>query len=251
MGDQRTIRLTLEYDGSHFAGWQIQPEQRTVQGELKRALETLCGHELTVWGAGRTDAGVHARAQVAHFHTSSDVALRRLVRGIAGLCRPGLVATSAEEVDDAFHARRSATGKVYRYLVLARSVPSPLLAGRAWHVPFPLDVPLLGRELASVVGEADWSAYRASDCGAPDPVKELRRAELARAEADLLVLEFEGSGFLKQMVRALVGTAIDVARGRTAPGSMLRIREGRDRTAAGPTAPAHGLCLERVLYEAP
>jgi tRNA pseudouridine38-40 synthase len=245
---QRTIRLTLEYDGARFSGWQIQPELRTVQGELKRALETLCRHPVTVYGAGRTDAGVHARAQVAHFHTRSDVSTHRLTRGIAGLCRPGLVAVAAEEVDEGFHARRSATGKVYRYRVLARAIPSPLLAERAWHVPFPLDTSLLERELATLPARADWSAYRASDCGARDPVKSLRRAELCARDERLLVFEFEGCGFLKQMVRNLAGTLVDVARGRLEPGSMVRIRDGRDRTAAGPTAPAHGLCLERVLY---
>ena len=248
MPDQRTIRLTLEYDGAPFAGWQVQPDLRTAQGALKAALETLCGHPLTVYGAGRTDAGVHARAQVAHFHTTSEVPLERLLRGITGLCRPGLVATAAEEVDDSFHARRSAVGKVYRYRVLARPIPSPLWAGRAWHVPWPLDVALMRRELSSLPGVADWSAYRASDCTAPDPTKELRRADLSEHRDGLLLLEFEGSGFLKQMVRTLVGTAVDVGRGRMAPGSMIRIREGRDRRSAGPTAPAHGLCLERVLY---
>ena len=247
MADQRTVRLTLEYDGSHFAGWQIQPDLRTVQGALKRALETLCGHPLTVYGAGRTDAGVHARAQVAHFHTRSAVPLPRLLRGIAGLCRPGLVATAAEEVDDRFHARRSATGKVYSYQLLARTVPSPLRVGRVWHVPWPLDLGVMEEELAALPARADWSAYRASDCAAPDPVKELRRARLTERD-ELLELEFEGSGFLKQMVRILVGTLVDVGRGRMAPGSMVVIREGGDRTAAGPTAPPHGLCLERVLY---
>ena len=246
--ERRTIRLTLEYDGGHFSGWQIQPALRTVQGELKNALETLCRHPVTVYGAGRTDAGVHARAQVAHFHTASDLSARRLTRGIAGLCRPGLVAVAADEVHEHFHARRSATGKVYRYGVLARTVPSPLLAGRAWHVPWPLDLDLMERELASLPARVDWSAYRASDCGAPDPVKNLRRAELSGRAGDLLEFEFEGCGFLKQMVRNLVGTLVDVGRGRLASGSMVRIRDGRDRAAAGPTAPAHGLCLERVLY---
>jgi tRNA pseudouridine38-40 synthase len=245
---ERTIRLDLEYDGAHFAGWQIQPGLRTVQGALKEGLSTICRHDVTVLGAGRTDAGVHARGQVASFRTTSDVEVERIQGGITGLCRPGVVATAVREVEHAFHPLRDARGKVYVYRLLLRRTPSPLLEGRAWHVPWPIDRALLAAELASLPGTADWSAYRAADCGSRSPVKTLVRAELVPGPGEVLELVFEGSGFLKQMVRTLVGTAVDVARGRLPAGSMVTIRDGRDRTAAGRTAPACGLCLERVLY---
>lgn len=247
-GRCRTIRLVLEYDGSLFAGWQVQPGQRTVQGELEHALLVLCRHPVTVQGAGRTDAGVHARGQVATFETTSCVATERLLRGIAGLCRPGLVALDASEARPGFHARFSATGKVYAYRILARDVPSPLLRGRVWHVRWPLDLDVLAAELATLPGEADWSAFRAADCGSLDPRKTLRRADLVREQGEVIALVFEGSGFLKQMVRILAGTAVEVARGRMPPGAMRAIRDGRSRAAAGPTAPPEGLYLERVIY---
>ncbi len=243
----RNIALTLEYEGSSFAGWQRQPGQRTVQGVLEQCLATVCRHEVIVRGAGRTDAGVHARGQRANFFTTSEVEPYALLRSIPGIVRGGLAAVQAEEVPLEWDARRNARGKVYAYRVLAREAPSPLLAGQVWHVRKPLDLDLLRRELATLPGLADWAAYRAADCTAPDTVKDLRRAEL-QVDGDVVTLVFEGSGFLKQMVRVLAGTAVEVARGRRAEGSMLAIRERLDRTEAGVTAPACGLVLERVLY---
>jgi tRNA pseudouridine38-40 synthase len=245
---RRVLKLVLEYDGAAFAGWQVQPGQRTVQGDLVAALETLFRETVAVHGSGRTDAGVHALGQAASVRTSSDLTCERIRRGINGLVREGLACVSVEEVAGDFHARFSALGKVYAYRVLARSSPSPLLAARVWHVPLRLDRELLARELATLPATADWSAYRAADCGNKEPVKGLSRAELTLEEEDVLVLRFEGTGFLKHMVRTIVGTAIDVARGHLEPGSMVRIRDGRDRVAAGPTAPARGLTLERVIY---
>jgi len=244
----RILKLTLEYDGARFRGWQVQPELRTVQGELEQALRTLLGHPVSVQGSGRTDAGVHARAQVASLKTTSELPLERIRRGINGLTDEGVSCLAVQEAPSEFHARGSARGKVYAYRVLARSSPSPLSATQAWHVPYPLDEVRLAAELATLPGRFDWSAYRAADCQAPDAVKTLARAELRPERWDELTLVFEGSGFLKQMVRILVGTAIDVARGRLEAGAMVRIREAGVRAHAGPTAPPHGLTLERVLY---
>jgi tRNA pseudouridine38-40 synthase len=245
----RCIRLEVEYDGSRFRGWQIQPGQRTVQGALQDALGVVCRHPVVLHGAGRTDAGVHAWAQVAAFRTDSPLGLERIRRGCNALAGPGVGVVSAREAPPDFDPRRDARGKVYAYRILNRRDPSPLLLGRVWHVEKPLDSEQMRVELATICGTADWSGYRAADCGSPNPVKALRRAELRREPRDLLVLEFEGSGFLKQMVRILVGTAVDVGLGRLPPGSMLAIREARDRRLAGPTAPPEGLYLERVIYE--
>jgi len=248
--ERRHFRLLLEYNGEKFAGWQFQPEQRTVQGELEHALATLCRHPVRVHGSGRTDSGVHARGQVASFRAATDLPCSRLLRGLNGLTGSDVSVISLEEADENFHPLHSAIGKVYVYRLHLRRSPSPLEAATSWHIPYgDLDLDLLQTELASLPGEADWSAFRASDCGASKTVKTLRRAELRFESDDLVTLIFEGSGFLKQMVRILVGTLVDVARGKLEPGSMLTVRESRERARAGRTAPAHGLVMERVLYD--
>lgn len=246
---QRHFRGLIEYCGADFAGWQLQPNQRTVQGELERALETLFRERVRVHSSGRTDSGVHARGQVISFRSSSSLGTDRMLRGINGLTGSDLAVWKLDEAPEDFHPRHSAGGKVYVYRLLVRRAPSPLLAALTWHVPYgDLDVPRLRRELQSLLGEADWAGYRAADCGARSTVKTLLRAEVRAEAQDVLALEFEGSGFLKQMVRILVGTAVEVGRGRLEQGAMLRIREAGVRALAGRTAPAHGLCLERVIY---
>lgn len=243
----RNLLLTVEYDGSGFAGWQVQPGQRTVQGSLQRAVETLVRHGVIVRGAGRTDSGVHAWAQRASFFTDSNIHPNKLLRGINALAGGGVRVTAVQEVDARFDPLRSAVGKVYDYRLLLRPAPSVLLA-RAWHLRAELDLDLLAAELATLPGEADWSSYRAANCGARYTIKTMRSATLRREERGIVVLRFVGSGFLKQMVRILVGTAVDVALGRLEPGAMVRIRNEASREAAGPTAPPHGLFLYEVLY---
>lgn len=245
----RQFRALVEYCGAEFAGWQLQPDQRTVQGELEEALKTLCREEVRIHGAGRTDSGVHARGQVATFRVATELSNQRILRGLNGLTGNDLAVLALDVVDEDFHPRHSSMGKVYVYRLLLRRSPSPLAASSTWHIPQgDLDVERLRRELKTLEGQADWSAYRAADCGASNTVKTLGRTEVRAEPHDVLAIEFEGSGFLKQMVRTLVGTAVDVARGKLEEGAMLRIRDQGDRSDAGRTAPAHGLCLERVLY---
>lgn len=248
---RRNIKLVVEYDGTYFHGWQVQKELRTVQGALQDALSTILREKVTVRGSGRTDAGVHAWAQVANVRTTSVIEVDRIRRGINALAGDGVRVLSAEEVDDGFDALGSACGKVYAYRLLLRRSPSALLARRAWWLRHPLDLGLLERELATLPGYHDWNAYRAKDCTSPNPRKTLYSATLRAEPHDCVSLVFVGSGFLKQMIRILVGTAVDVARGKLAEGSMVRIREGLDRDRAGPTAPPDGLFLERVLYTPP
>ncbi len=246
----RNLLLTLEYDGSTFAGWQLQPNQRTVQGVLTDALRLLCRHDVVLRGAGRTDSGVHARAQRANFFTDCDLPPAKFVRGVTGIVKGHVAVIAAEEVPLDFDSRRHARGKVYAYRLLLRESRSPLLAGRAWHVRLPMDLDLLAAELATLPGKADWSAYRSGDCSSPNPTKTLHEARLVREADDVIALVFRGSGFLKQMVRILAGTAVEVAVGRMPPGSMIRIRDAKNRQQAGPTAPPEGLFLEEVLYAA-
>ncbi len=246
--EERNIRLLIEYDGSGFAGWQVQPGQRTVQGAVEGALEVLCKHSVRLQVAGRTDAGVHAWGQVANFRTHSTLKPYRLAKGINALAGDGVRVAGVEEVPPAFDARHSSRAKHYTYRVLARTHPSALLVGRVWHVAQPLDRGRMERELASLQGEADWSAYRASDCSNPSPIKTMYRAELVEEEHSVLALCFAGSGFLKYMVRTLVGTTIEVGLGQRPEGDLLRVRATGDRGQAGRTAPAEGLYLERVDY---
>jgi tRNA pseudouridine38-40 synthase len=245
----RNVRMLIEYDGAGFAGWQVQPGPRTVQGALESALATLTGESVRVRGAGRTDAGVHARGQVAAFYTSSPISAERVARGATALAGPGVAVVAAEDAPNDWDPRKDARGKVYAYSLLARQAPSPLGAGRAWHVPQPLDAALLEAELRSVLGEHDFSAFRATDCASPDPVKRLVAVDVVPAGGGVLIVRLRGSGFLKQMVRILVGSAIDVARGHRGPGFLRDALTAKRRDAAGPTAPPEGLCLERVFYD--
>jgi tRNA pseudouridine38-40 synthase len=246
----RNLKLTLEYDGAGFHGWQRQAGGlRTVQGEIEAAAAILFGHPVVARVSGRTDAGVHALAQIVNLYTHRAVPLKRVLRGLNGLCGLDVRVLAVEEVPVGWEARVNARGKWYRYLLLPRSSDSALQRGRVWRVNPGLDLDVLAAELSTLPGTAHWGAYRAKDCSSPYPVKTLFAAELERWEGDVVAIRFHGSGFLKQMVRILVGTAVDVGRGQTPPGSMVRIRETQDRTQAGPTAPAHGLYLERVLYD--
>jgi tRNA pseudouridine38-40 synthase len=245
----RNIKLTIEYDGAGFHGWQRQAGGlRTVQGEIESAAATLFGHPVRTRVSGRTDAGVHALAQVANLHATRAMPLRRVLRGMNGLCGRDVRVIAVEDVPLHWDARGDARGKWYRYLVLPRSADSALQRGRVWRVNPGLDLDLLAAELATLPATAHWGAYRAKDCSSPDPVKTIHAAEIEALDGDVFAIRIHGSGFLKQMVRILVGTAVDVARGRLAPGTMVEARETRDRTRAGVTAPAHGLYLERVLY---
>ncbi len=245
---RRTLRLTLEYDGTRFAGWQVQPGERTVQGELERALGVLLRHPARVRVAGRTDAGVHALGQVCTVRTEQAVAVERVLRGLNGILPRDVAVSAVDEVDPAFDPRFDARGKHYRYRVLARRARSAVDRARCWHVWEPLDRGAIQGALDHLVGTHHFGAFRAADCPSKDPVKELRVATLTPREGEILELDFVGSGFLKQMVRILVGTVIEVGRGAREVSSIPALIESRDRTRAGRTAPPQGLFLVRVLY---
>jgi len=245
----RNLALTVEYDGSGFSGWQLQPEKTTVQGVLEQALAVVCRHPVVLRVAGRTDAGVHAWAQRAHFYSTAELSCDRILRGVNALAGPGVKLVAVDEMPLHWDARRDASGKVYVYRLLARPEPSALLAGRAWHVPWPLDLSAMEAELVSLPANCDWSAFCAADGSDPNTVKDLRSATLSHEPHAVLALRFEGSGFLKQMIRILVGTLVEVGLHKRAGGSMLEARASGLRTAAGRTAPADGLYLEQVLYD--
>jgi tRNA pseudouridine38-40 synthase len=245
----RQIRLTLEYDGTGLGGWQRQDNAPSVQGHVEDALAILLQHPTPVVGASRTDAGVHARAQVAAFRTERTIPLHGVRRGLNTLLPDAIAVTEAQEAAADFHPRFSATGKHYRYLVLARPDRSPRWLHRAWHRPLPLDEAAMRTAAAALVGEHDFASFRAAGCSARTTTRRIDAIELSRPEPDLLAFDVRGNAFLRHMVRTLVGTLIDVGSGRIAAGQLSEIIVARRREAAGQTAPSHGLELVQVHYD--
>jgi tRNA pseudouridine38-40 synthase len=249
----RHIRLTIEFDGTGLGGWQRQDNAPTVQGHLEDALAQLLQAPTPVVGASRTDAGVHARGQVASFRTERAIPLHGIRRGLNSILPPQIAITEAADAPDDFHPRYSATGKHYRYLVLARSDRAPRWARRAWHVPFPLDLDAMRAAAGALVGEHDFASFRAAGCSAKTSTRRIDEVAIAPPpdEPDLIAFDVRGNAFLRHMVRIAVGTLVDVGVGRTPPGQLAEIIAARDREAAGKTAPGHGLELLAVHYDGP
>lgn len=246
---QTNILLVIEYDGSGFSGWQTQlPGSRTVQGELQRAIEMVLREKVgPLRASGRTDAGVHACAQVVNFHASHVPDLRQLAYSVSGILRGEVAVLRAFAVPEDFDAQRSARRKCYCYTVLNREVPPVLDRGRVWYVHHRLDLELLQREAKLLEGRHDFSCFRGSDCSAKTSVREIYHSEFS-IQGNYLRYRVIGNGFLKQMVRNIAGTLIDRGRGRLKL-SMEEILSRADRRLAGVCAPACGLQLEWVEYE--
>ena len=246
----RRFRLTLEYDGGGFEGWQLQARGRTVQGVLEAALVAVTGERRRVAGAGRTDAGVHAAGQVCHFDSETSLAGPALHRALNANLPDDVSVVDLREVPADFDARRDAVRKRYLYRVLNRPSPSPLRRHLTWHVRSPLDLRAVERAAALLEGEHEFAAFRGAP-GGPLPEertrRKLERLDAIRAE-DEVHFVVEGKSFLRYMVRNLVGTLVDVGRGALDPEAIPGILESRDRSRAGPTAPAHGLTLLAVEY---
>ena len=233
----RNLKLVLEYDGTDFAGWQVQPGQRTVQGELEAALTRITGEKIAVCVAGRTDAGVHALGQVVSFYTGSALAPYVFVAGLNRHLPGDVAALRAEDAPEGFNAKRDAVGKWYRYLVRDGSVRLALERDRAWRITHRLDLEAMRRAARALVGEHDFSSFRSATCEATSPVKELRRIEVFRDGAGRLVIDLWASAFLKQMARTIVGTLAETGSGKRRPEEMTGVLAARDRRAAGATAP--------------
>jgi tRNA pseudouridine38-40 synthase len=241
-----TYRITIAYDGSGFHGYAANRDVRTVQGELERALATVIGSPVETVVAGRTDAGVHARANVVSFETPQTVDPERLQRSITSMLGPELVAVEASLAPDGFHARFSAGSRRYRYRLDTGRVPDPLQRHLAWHVPHSLDVEAMNRAAAVFVGEHDFASLcRASDGGTT--VRTVLAASWG-IEAPGLVYDVESLAFCHQMVRSMVALCVEVGRGRVGAESVPEIMLARDRNAARGAAPPHGLVLWEVGY---
>jgi tRNA pseudouridine38-40 synthase len=245
----RRVRIDLAYDGTDFAGWQVQPNARTVQGVLESALARIHdGRPAGVRGAGRTDAGVHARGQVADAQVRHALDDERLTRALRALVAPDVSVIALRTVGDSFNARRDAVQKTYRYLLDFSPHADPFLRRFAWHQPWRIDRPALDAALRRLPGRRDWAGFAGSACEVSDTVRDLRLATFEELPGGQAAFTFAADGFLNHMVRNLVGTLLDIARGRFAPERIDEILVSRDRRLAGATAPARGLCLERVEY---
>ena len=245
----RHIRLVVEYDGSQLHGWQRQNGQPTVQQHLEEALAQLLQHEAPVAGASRTDAGVHARGQVASFRTEKAIPLHGIRRGLNSLLPDAISIRDAAEVPEDFHPRFSATGKHYRYTILARSDRSPRWRDRAWHHPELLDVHAMHDASRALLGEHDFAAFRAAGCTAKTTMRRVDSITLTRLHTDLIEVDVRGNAFLRNMVRILVGTLTEVGTGRRPVAQVAEILASKDRTLAGITAPPQGLELIAVHYD--
>jgi tRNA pseudouridine38-40 synthase len=261
----RNLKLILSYDGSDFAGWQVQPGRTTVQGALASAIGRLSGENVLPQGSGRTDAGVHALAQVASFRTASAIPVENWLRALNDILPPSIRVLEATEAAPEFHARRSARAKTYRYRMYRGAICPPFLARYVWHYPYPLEESAMIAAAGVVVGEHDFTSFAAVD---PERVERMAAEEsgeqttennrtsnvrtifssLWTRAGDELIYTVRGSGFLHHMVRNLVGTFLLVGKHTVGLGDLGCILDARERTAAGPTAPASGLYLVGVEY---
>jgi tRNA pseudouridine38-40 synthase len=262
MTQLRNLRLIVSYDGTDFHGWQRQPDAPTVQECLESAIERILGEKVQLYGSGRTDAGVHALNQVANFQTACKIPCDNLLKALNNTLQPTVRIKDVREAPLRFHARYDARSKTYRYRILQSPVASPFVNRFVWHYPFPLDSSRMAQAAKLFEGVHDFTSFAAAeapvaqallpvlrDIAQPNLVRTIFTSRiLRRTRTCVLIYEVTGSGFLHHMVRNIVGTLVEVGRGKLEPADITRILRARDRTLAGPTAPAEGLCLVKVNY---
>jgi tRNA pseudouridine38-40 synthase len=244
----RNIKLLIEYDGTNYQGWQVQPKGPTIQGILEEKIGLLTGQPVQLFGSGRTDSGVHALGQVAHFKTQSQMDIHTIQRALNSLLPHDIVIQKAEEVDEGFHARKHSKSKIYEYRILNRNLRSAFHRGYVWHIPQKLNLTEMKKATQSLIGEHDFSAFRTVGSPTRTTVRRVIRAEWKRGRDGLIRFEIEANGFLKQMVRSIIGTLVEIGKGRMEASEIREILNSRDRKEAGPTAPAQGLFLKEVKY---
>ncbi len=244
----RNIKLVIEYDGSNYLGWQVQAKGLTVQGTIEEKLALLTGEKVALIGSGRTDAGAHAMGQVANFKTKSPMETGTFQRALNSLLPPDIAVKEVEEVGEDFSARKSAKSKVYLYRILNREIRSVFHREYAWHIPQRLNLDEMEKATRSLVGVHDFSSFRSVGTPTPTAIRTVFRAEWKENREDFLRFEIEATGFLKQMVRALVGTLVEVGKEKITVEEFRKVLESKDRSKAGPTAPARGLFLKEVHY---
>lgn len=245
----RNIKLVIEYEGTNYSGWQVQEGLPTIQGSLIDAARrlTLC-EEAAIFGASRTDAGVHALGQVASLRAETGISAHAILHGMNAFLPHDIVVKSASEMPADFDPRRGSKGKLYLYRIINRDHPSALLRNYSWHIFKPLDLAAMREAAAHFIGEKDFASFMAADSDALHSIREVTSVEIFEKEDGLVEVEVRGTAFLRHMVRIIVGTLVAVGKGKLKPSDIPSIIEAKNRVAAAMTAPARGLCLVKVEY---
>jgi tRNA pseudouridine38-40 synthase len=244
----KNFKLTIEYDGTFYHGWQRQKSDPTFQAEIENAISTMMGHSITVIGSGRTDAGVHALGQVANFKCDTRLRPQELLNGLNALLPDCMVIRSCEEVDENFHARYDVKRKTYQYRILNRYLPIAIQRQYAWHIRRRLDIGAMRQASNHLVGRHDFKAFEGTGSPRSHSKRQVFKADIIRKNEDYLIFEIEADGFLRFMVRNIVGTLVEVGTSKISPGDFKDILLSEDRSRAGATAPAQGLFLLEVKY---
>ena len=243
----RNIKLTIEYDGKDFKGWQKQPNKPNIQGEIERAIYNITKEEVDLIGSGRTDAGVHALGQVANFKTNSNIPIEKLALAINSQLKNSIIIKKAEEVDERFHSRYNAKHKTYRYIINNSPCGTAIYRNLEYCFPIKLDVAKMQEAAKYFEGEHDFKAFKSSGTSAKNSVRTIYNASVKK-EREKIIIELTGNGFLYNMVRIISGTLLDVGLQKIKPEEIKNIIEEKDRQKAGKTLPAHGLYLVEVKY---
>lgn len=244
----RNIKLTIEYDGKEFNGWQKQPNKLNIQGTIEQAIKTITGEDVDLQASGRTDAGVHALGQVANFKTNSNIPIEKMSIAINCNLKKSIRIVKAEEVEERFHSRLSCKRKTYRYIINNSEIPSAIYRNLETHIPYKLDIEKMKQAVKYFEGEHDFKAFKASGTSSKSSIRTIYKAEVIKMPNNRIYIELTGNGFLYNMVRIIAGTLVDVGTGKIKPEDIEKIIESKDRTNAGKTLPPQGLYLVCVNY---
>lgn len=247
----RNLSLEIEYDGTNYCGWQIQTRhkrKKSIQEVIEKTLHKILQERVKLIAQGRTDSGVHAKAQIANFKTASGININKLKKSLNQLLPEDIAVNKIKEEASGFHSRFDVKSKVYRYTIFNRRYPSVFLREITYFYPYPLDLEVMRNESRVILGRHNFKSFQASDKKERNPVKIIKRLDI-RKKGSLVYIDIEADGFLYNMVRNIVGTLIEIGRGRFSAGSLIRILSSKDRSLAGPTVPAKGLCLLKVNYK--
>jgi tRNA pseudouridine38-40 synthase len=247
MNGQRNISLVLEYDGTNYHGWQCQPNAITLQEVVQRSIERILDHPVKIYAAGRTDTGVHAFGQVINFRTEKTIDLRSITKGLNSLLPGDIRVKNAREVDESFHSRYSAKSKSYIYCIVTDRYHSPFNMRYSWHIPYAINVSLMNESIKEIIGVHDFSSFKKKNEMYKRHEREVLRAGVRR-RGEFIYIVIEATGFLRYMVRNIVGTLVLVGEGKISKKDFIGVIQSRDRVNAGPTAPPQGLFLRKIKY---
>ena len=243
----RNIKLTIEYDGKEYNGWQKQPNKLNIQGEIEKAISNITGEEVELNASGRTDAGVHALGQVANFKTNSNLPIEKMAIAINSQVKNSIRIIKAEEIEESFHSRYNCKEKTYRYIINNSKYGSAIYRGMEYHIPIKLDIDKMQEAAKYFEGEHDFKGFKSSGTSSKSSIRTIYKA-IVKKENERIIIELTGNGFLYNMVRIISGTLVDVGLGKINPSEIPEIIESKDRTRAGKTLPPQGLYLVEVKY---